>query len=484
MPIEQIMFTPEVGLDPGQAPTDATIKGESPRLDYSFTLLDIYPTVPALDVHQAYQKIRGELDRLDNLLSHKLKLRGSVRLPRASTGIEASYLLSVLFDPASYYTDGIWQTLTVPASVYTDLFRLDQALPFPLQLASPQKLIHTLMWIDTNVKVIVERATEPYQVPAAIVRQIVESTLQIYSYLVKQQDYQLARSINFNYSMFLQDRILNVIFGDAIYMAVDRLYEHGKLANRIALQLLKGLGNLSYQQLCALSTFMGVIWTSREETRRDFASNPDATLGHIETELNAQRANWCINHTNQFLADMQADSEKTIVVVLDDNGESVFDIALFQRLLNNTGHLQVTFVINRYPISNNISLHTFQTLLQAPYFMDLGRHLESGRASLCVERQVFRSFELAYLQPETRRAIHNSQATYIKGVNFFETFQLPDVTRYHCFTVHGHTSMLLTGCPEGKGIFVNLKPGQPGYTYRPRQVETLRDQIASTKQKE
>jgi hypothetical protein len=480
---ERILFTPEIELDPVQAPTNLAVKGEVPRLDYAFTLPDLYPIVPALDAHRAYQKIQDEFDQLDELLSHRLRLRGSLCLPPASDGLQASYLLSLLFDPTSYCTNGIWQRLAMPASTCGDLFQLDEARPFPLRLASPRKLMHTLVWIDTNVKVAVESIAEIHKVPPSAVRQTVETALRIYSYLVKQEDYQLARSINFNCSMFLQDRILNLIFGDDIYLAANRLQEQGRFANHIALQLLKNLGGLSYRQLCALSVFMGVIWTSHKDVQQGFLANPGATLGRIDAQLNAQQANWCIDHIDLFLAEVGTDHQKPIVVILDDNGESVFDIALFQHLLNDTGTLEVTFVVNHYPISNNIALSTFQALLEDSYFADLKRYFEQGRGTLCVEKQAFRSFELAYLRPETRDAVNNSQATYIKGVNFFETFQLSNITRYHCFTVYGHTSMLLTGCPAGKGVFVKLPSGQTGYTYHsPEKIETLRDKVSRKEQ--
>lgn len=476
---ERILFTPEIELDPDQAPTDVTIKGHVPHLDYAFTLSGLYSVVPALDVLGAYQRIRDEFEQLDGLLSDGLKLRGSFRLPPASDGFQASYLLGVLFDPTSHNTRGIWHRLAVPASTHASLFQLDKARPFPLRLASSKKLIHTLVWIDTNVKVIVERTTEPYRIPASAVRQIVESALRIYATLVKQDDYQLARSMSFNYSMFLQDRILNLIFGDGIYLAANRLQEQARLANHIALELLANLSPLSYRQLCTLSVFMGLIWTTRQDVQRGFVSSPGATLGQMDAQLNAQQANWCIDHIDQFLADVGVDSRRTVVVILDDNGESVFDIALFQRLLNDTVELEVAFVVNRYPVSNNIALGEFQVLLDDDRFADLGRHLERGRASVCVEEQVFRSFELAYLRPETRRAIDRSQAVYVKGVNFFETLQIPDTVRYHCFAVHGHTSELLTGCTEGRGVFARLLPGQTGYTYHAHdRVETLRHKVA------
>jgi uncharacterized protein with ATP-grasp and redox domains len=154
-----------------------------------------------------------------------------------------------------------------------------------------------------------------------------------------------------------------------------------------------------------------------------------------------------------------------IAVILDDNGESVFDIALFQQLLRDYKNLRVTFVVNRYPISNNISQSAFETLIADDYFKDLKRFFEVGSADTIIEYQVFRSFEYSHLQTETINTVKRSSAIYIKGENFYETFQIDKSTRYHCFTVHSPTSILLTGFPAGSGIFVKLKEGTKGFNY-------------------
>ena len=129
-------------------------------------------------------------------------------------------------------------------------------------------------------------------------------------------------------------------------------------------------------------------------------------------------------------------------------------------------------------ISENIDLHTFQTLLEDPYFASLRQYFATGRARLQLESQVFRSFELAHLRSQTKQAIQQSEGVYIKGANFFEILQIANVRRYHCFTVFSPTSEMLTGCLNGKGIFARLNPCQIGYTYHSeQQVETLLDMV-------
>ena len=478
--MDRFLFTPELALDPEGVPRCVAVKGQMPHQDYSFTLRDLYSTVPSLNPHQAYGQIRQELGRAADILERKIKVRHPMWLPPAENDIEALSLMGMLFDPDQNNTDMPWGETGILRAEQNGLFDVGTALPFPLRLASPEKLAHTLAWIDTNIKVSVESLLRPFNAPASDSEQIVESALRIYSYLIKQQDYWLARSISFNFSMFLQDRILNLIFGDEIGHAAERLLEQGGTANTIVMQLLKNLEPLSYRQLCTLCVFMGVIWSSREDIQQAFLAQPNTLLAEIGSQLNALQSNWCVDHIDQFLADIGADAPQPVAVILDDNGESVFDIALFQRLLNDTGHLRVIFVVNRYPVSNNIALETFQVLWRESYFADLKRHFEQGRAKLCIEDQPFRSFEPIYLQSQTRQALHRSRFTYIKGANFFETLQLPQLTRYHCFTIHGPTGVILTGGAENQGVFAKLGPGQMAYTYYSSvHIETLHDKITA-----
>jgi hypothetical protein len=474
----KIFFTPDIELDIEEAPTNLTIKGQSPRLTYPVQLRDIYPTIPPLDAKASYQKIRNEFQRVNHILANQFELRPRVYLPPATDQDEAISILSILFDPNTYWTQGLWRKLSGQIAEKKELFRLDDPQPFPLQLASPQKLIHTLVWIDTNIKIAVESILLPLHLPAEAIAEIVESALKCYCYLVKQQDFLLARSINFNFSMFLQDRILNLLLGDELYLATYQLQDRGRLANEITMQLLKSIYKPSYRQLCTLSVFMGVIWVSSEETQRAFRSQPDLTLGQIETWINSQQKNWGVDNIDAFVTDISLEKPVHIVVILDDNGESVFDIAICQQALDDFGLLHVTFVVNRYPVSNNIALHTFESLLREDYFERLRNYFSTGRAALCIENQVFRSFEVSYLQQITRQAIDHADLVYVKGLNFFETFQLPEANRYHCFTVHGKTGTLLTGFEEGKGIFVRLSTGEMPYTYHAyNQVATLRDKL-------
>ena len=472
--LPNFLFTPDIILDIIEPTRNISIKGGKSELNYSFTLYDLYPIVPSLDAVAAYLKISNEYRQVNKLISSQLSLGNLAELPPASNKQEALSLLTALFSPYSHFADDIWQTIKANERTDSMLFHLKDLSPFPLRLASKKKLLHTLNWIDTNIKTKTERLAKLLNLSNQNIQEIAKSVLKTYCYLVKMHDYRLARSINFNYSMFFQDRILNLFFGDKLYHNTKNQEKKGKLANEIALNLVKNLSTISDQKMCKLSVFMGTIWTSSEALQQEYLHKPDLTLATIESKIDIDNRKWCRNDIELFLEQVKGDHQHSVAVILDDNGESVFDLALFQRFLNDTKSLDVIFIVNRYPISSNISLSMFNEILNDPFFTDLKQHITNGRASVIVEEQVFRSFEIDLLKKSTLKAISKAELTYIKGVNFFETFKNTKIKRFHGFVVHGFTSILLTGCHENTGIFVGLAPGQPGFIYSsPEHIQTL-----------
>ncbi len=473
-----ICFVPSVPLDLEQAPHVVPIKGTVPQAVYSFSLKDIYPTVPAFDLLAAYGLIVQEFGKVDEYVHTKLRLREKRTYPAAQTAKEALVLLGALFDPTCQFTDGLWRQQLVPTHDGDHLFDLDSVLPFPLRKASNAKLLHTLVWIDTNIKVNVERVAAHFALPHDAVMQIVESALRIYSLLVKQQDYWLARSMNFNHSMFLQDRILNLLLGDALYLESGATSAVGNLSNEIALELLRGLGHLSPRQLCVASIFMGVVWTSNEAVHDLYQRNKESALADIAAQLQAKTDRLAVDDIQTLLKELGASRHSEVAVVLDDNGETVFDLALFQCLLRESEGLRLSFVVNRFPVSNNISLETLRSLLKHQFFAGLHHSIAEKRTRLVVEEQCFRSFELGRLRHQTRQILASATCVYIKGANFFETFQVADRTRFYVFTVYGDMAKTLTGYPEGSGIIARVPAGKPAFTYHDAEhIRTLRSLI-------
>jgi hypothetical protein len=473
--IKKIAFSPDKVLNIGDAASDFSIKGVVPKHTYFFTLLDVYSTVPSLRPYAAYIRISAELESCATVLSRAPRGALPIALPKVEDDAQAIFVLKSLFNPSNEMIVVPDRIIAAPDGAVAPLFEIPMAMPFPLVRASQDKLVHTLFWIDANMKISMEAIADLAGLQHAGLERCTEAAFVIYSLLIKQQDYVLARTINFNHSMFIQDRIMQLIGGALAVPTAQATHERAHLANAISLRYLKGMGNISSGQLCTLGVFMGIIWTSDPEMQQAFRQRADATLGDIESRLGELTSRWAINDQDLFMRDIAGcTAADEVVVVLDDNGESVFDLALFQRLLNDQPALRVVFIVNRFPISNNISLDTLNELLGDAYFADLRRHLQNGHAGIIVESQAFRSFEVSHLSAAARERIRCSRMVYIKGANFFETMQMPGNVRYHSFTVYGMTSRMLAGSEEESGIFVRLDPEDAGYRYdSPEMIETL-----------
>lgn len=476
-------FIPGLPLDTATPPRGILIKGSAPSLDYGFDLLQIYPLVPALDPKSAYDRIRDELGLLDRLLHDQLHVRPPLPLP-PTDAVHAPAAVMKLLNPRIASLASLLPVnpeLDVPGQ----MLALEDVRPFPLRLASSSKLLHTLAWVDANIKLAIELITQPLRLPERTVHEIAAAALRLYCYFVKQNDYLLARSINFNHSMFIQDRILHLIFGDVLYWGADVFIRRAMTANRIAREVLRNFESFDPGDLCALAVSMGVLWTSRGDVQASFNARPEGIVSDLSTKLVELRRNWCIDDTRLFLREVEDASVGPVLVVLDDNGEAVFDLALFQSLLECVPRLSVKILVNRYPVSTNLALVAFEEILTDDLFAPLRRECTVGRVEILIEEQLLPSFEPAYCSTATWKALEEAQIAYVKGANFFETFQPASLTRYYAFVVSGRLSALLTGCPEGRSVFARVPRGEVAYAYQNEgNVETLCARRAGSKGRE
>jgi len=68
---------------------------------------------------------------------------------------------------------------------------------------------------------------------------------------------------------------------------------------------------------------------------------------------------------------------------------------------------------------------------------------------------------------------------FVKGANFFETYQIREKPVFHAFVVYGPVSRSYTGLRDLDGVFAYVPPGEVGFSHRPRtdQHETLQDVV-------
>lgn len=471
----KIHFSPAIELEREAIPSDVKIKGQKPIFSYPFRLADLYPEIPSLPPIDAYKQIKMELQKNNNLLHERFHARAKIDYPPVENEHDARNILSLLFDPRIQRTNQLIDSRTLQFGSVQG-FVLDHVFPFPLRLASKEKIQHTLAWIDTNIKISVESIAHRVALPKDAIFQITESALRIYSIMIKQQDYYLAQLMNFNHSMFLQDRIINLIFGDDLFYSNTNSIKTGVLSNAIALKLLKSRTYTSPNPICHDGIFMGIIWTSDNTLQHRFDIAPEKTLGDIDIQLRLKSDVLVIDDINRLISELQNQVKPSVSVILDDTGESVFDIAFFQYLLTAIPDLELFFIVNKYPVSNNISDYTFRQILDDEYFTHLSKSIRTGQGRIITEHQPFRSFELAYLHDSTTNILKESTLIYIKGANFFETLRFTDKITYYAFTVYNEMSITLSGFPKGSGIFARIPPNQVPFIYRgPTRISTLRE---------
>lgn len=478
--ITNFAFLPGVNLNPGDVFEIHSIKGKRPAIDYGFTFSDIYPHIPVADLPTAYHFIRNICLESDRIISKYLAAPRTIPFPRAENRREALECLNALFSIHHYYPEDIRAQIELENAPAFDLFAIEVAMPFSLSNASPEKLLDSIHWIDTNIKLQIENILIELIPSSEDIKRLVHNAFKIFARLLKCEDYLLARRISFNYSMFIQERIITLLFNFSHRLSYQRTMEEGQLTNDIALSLLKQYTDPDYHKMIQLGTFMGIAWANHDQKRSLLRIEDDKALSQLERALEMENQSWCINHSDDFLNEVQRLEPKNanIAVILDDNGESVFDLALCQNLLRELPFLNISFVVNQFPISNNISTPAFNALLQDRYFKDLKKFIRDKRALVIAERQVFRSFEPDLLSPESKTVLDAARLIYIKGANFFETFQYTGTLRYYCFTVHSFTSQLLTGCQKGNGIFLKVPVGRKGFYYDNSQTMVSSMQIS------
>ena len=468
-------FVPGVELDPKTRTLEVFIKGSRPQQSYDFDLVSLYPTIPSLAPELAYRKIKHEIDEMDRLLSTRHGLRAPVGLPDAIPMASTDLILALL-DPGETKLSWLVAAACGQPEQAGKLIVPPDVRPFPLRLASPEKLLHTLTWTDANLKLAVEHIALPLQLDGVSICRIVEAALKLYCYFVKQDEYRLASSIGFNQSMFIQDRIIQLIFGDDIYWSADHLDSAPRWSNRIACDVLRQLGVVDPLRLAGLAVAMGVIWTSRKDLQTTYLRRPDTLLDDLATKLDDLSQNWGIDDRLQLLKDVADHPGGHVLLILDDNGELVFDLALFQEFLRLDHRLRISIAVNRFPVSNNIALPFLAEILADDLFRFMREQQNERRVVLIEERQLLHAFDPASCTQALRLALAEADIVYIKGANFFEVFQAPARVRYYGFVVFGRMSSQLSGCQKGQNVLARVPGDRPGYIYRDENdLVSLRD---------
>ncbi len=461
-----VYYTPDIPLEIDSLPA-VPIKGQQLRHRLDSSICELYEDTPSLTTVAAVEEIRRLVDQWASRWEHPV-----FNLPALHPGPDAQEILNAWLDPTS-----------VPfapnsRSVRPSILELDSShsLPYQLGAAPRSKLIHDLAWVQSNVQCQLEAALSPLDPNDQKTKEAVVSALRIYCLLCKMNSYHLARNMSINHAMFAQDRIVSLFSPLRTFDKDDEPSSVSRVANDIALATLERLGTRPPAELCRLAVHMGTVWVNAENTQQLYLIEPEQVLADIFEELVTRENRLEVDHVDNFLARC-SNGVSELMMVLDDNGESVFDLALAQTLLAIQRQLRITLLINQHPVSTNICCNSLQRILENAQFARMRQYQAQGRLRIVYERQWVRSFEQAFLSSQSQQCLDQAELVYVKGCSFFETFQPLKKARLFAFVVNGPASEMLTGFRSGAGIFALLDRGISAYNYRSdEQIQTLRDQ--------
>ena len=154
----------------------------------------------------------------------------------------------------------------------------------------------------------------------------------------------------------------------------------------------------------------------------------------------------------------------SMCAILDDTAETVDDLLWMQQLMVKYPRFHVNLLVNIAQISINFASHMIDAVLRCRTFRDLAVRLGTQLTTTKTYCPLI-SLQSNLLDDSARKAIEAADFIFIKGLNFFETCQLPEKDVFHSFVVYGPVSRAYTGLPDLSGVFVYLPAGVAGYRH-------------------
>jgi uncharacterized protein with ATP-grasp and redox domains len=303
--------------------------------------------------------------------------------------------------------------------------------PFRMSDCTDEKIADSLGWIHTHLSGAAARGG----------RQAID-LFTAFALLLKADDYYLARKATPNVSMAIQRRIIAALAPRALREDQQRTTR----ANAAALRLLQHLDPQDdVMRACLLSTFAGTTWFGDWLDGGD----PESIGGGIGSVI-AGSYHWGADSRDEFAASVPG--ARRMVAILDDSGEAVFDLALFQALLVDNPGLGLIIMAHRQADGVNITAREIGALLRERYFAGLEERRRMGRLRILAVDQDLPSFEPEFFSPAQWHAIEAADVVLVKGASFYETTALGRPA-FYSFVVHSLTSRLLTSQPAGTGMF-------------------------------
>lgn len=293
-------------------------------------------------------------------------------------------------------------------------------------------------------------------------------------------DFRVIKNINNNFNMFLISRVVSEIVGAANYSMEAQELHVTQHALDLALKMAPACAALPTITKMGFALGMGVVFVEHQ-LRAGYEASRIVKKAEATIEP-CTRGHLAIDDRDRLLRMISDGCSRrggfVLTVVLDDATETVADLLWIQDLIGHFPHLRVDILVNTAQISINFSAHMLDAVLRSESFKFLASRLGT-QFEVTKIYCPFISFQPEYLPVSVLRRIDNSHAVFVKGANFFETFQVPHKPCFYAFVVFGPVSRAYSGLNDHDAVFAYVPAGASGYRHgNPCEgMQTLRDVV-------
>jgi hypothetical protein len=289
----------------------------------------------------------------------------------------------------------------------------------------------------------------------------------------------IIKHINNNINMSLITKIIELNLGQSVFKITNQ--ESGLTSASLysTLSEIEQFHDYDIYQLMAISIGRGRVFYNellndkKLRPANNIRLNADQTFKYIGKEP-------VIDHRYHLIERIiKSNDEGKIIkmsVILDDTSESVLDLLWIQKLLITYKFLEVYLILNKAQVSINFSSHMLNPVLQNPFFKELASKL-NNQLKVHVMNCPLISFQTNLLDDNTLKIIHKTNLTFVKGLNFFETFQILEQDVYYAFIVSSYISRIYTGLNNGDAVFAYVPAYKTGYLHNKEKckIKTLKN---------
>jgi len=277
------------------------------------------------------------------------------------------------------------------------------------------------------------------------------------------------------YTDIFRRLILALLLGnpEAEFNTYEELNDVG---GAIALDIVAKLDDRPLSELLKMSISAGLIGlnlkTSAAATSRIHNSGIIAIDPHKRPSLQVEEVLHCllkkasqkmaIDYWKDYEARVLRADPMTLVVFTDDYIETIFDLKLIERQLNDNPNLRVWLIPRARRYGNDASYEDVMNLLGEPVFRNLKSLNKHGRFDICASGPRLGTVNGLKISQRVADLLKRCDAVFVKGARAYEMLQGIGKLTYFGFAVCREISEAVTGIDAETGdvVFIRQMPYQ------------------------